>query len=170
MIHYGGDRKQTSTRDNAGQNPRWGETFQFMRTGDTVVRVEVWDRDTGSQNDIVGQGQLNIMDIISAPMMGPQSRAVQLYYQGRSAGTVNLSIIPQGGMGMGMPMGGGVKLVFMVVSATLWTALWTTTLWSTLWTTRLWSAIRSARLRSTSLRWTTPIWRRRLRSGMVIVT
>jgi hypothetical protein len=39
VIHYGGQRQQTSVQNNGGKNPRWGESFTFPRTGDTMVRL-----------------------------------------------------------------------------------------------------------------------------------
>ena len=171
VIHYGGDRKQTTVRNNGGKNPRWGESFSFMRTGDTVVRLEVWDKDTFTQDDLVGSGQVNIMNILNMPM-GPSSQSVELYCNGRAAGRVNISVIVQGGMGMGgmgmgmgVPMGGMVNTLLMSVSAALRPARIPTRLWPTLRTTRL----RTARIRSAWV-WSAPLRRRRMgRPGLVII-
>jgi hypothetical protein len=56
------------------------------------------------------------MSIISNPMMGPTSQQVEIFYKGRCAGRINLSISAQGGMGMGM--GGGMVMNFLLSLST----------------------------------------------------
>ena len=107
VLYYGGDRKQSTVREEGGRNPRWGDTFNFNRTGDTVLRVQVWDKDTISADDLIGEGQANIGQILNGPPGTSISIPVELYYKGKRAGRLNLSVSNGMGMGMGgMGMGG----------------------------------------------------------------
>lgn len=110
VIYYGGDRKQSTVKEEGGRNPRWGDSFQFMRTGDTVLRVQVWDKDTFSADDMIGEGQANIAGIINGMPGTTIGVPVDLFHKGRSAGRVNLSVANGAGMGMGgmYPQQGGM--------------------------------------------------------------
>lgn len=107
VLHYGGQRKQSTMREEAGRNPRWGDSFVFSRNNDSIIRVQVWDKDTFSPDDLVGEGQVNIMGALSNPPGMPMELPVELFYQGRSAGRVSLSIISEGGYGGTYPQQGG---------------------------------------------------------------
>lgn len=53
-----------------GRNPCWGDVMQFANPGnDMMLNVEVWDRDTFTPDDIVGQGSLNIAPFMNGMPM-----------------------------------------------------------------------------------------------------
>ena len=109
-ISIGGERKKTTTCHSGGRNPAWGDTFSFMNmSGDTTIRIEVWDKDTFTPDDLIGEGSFNIMQAMSTGM--PINQYVDLYYKGRHAGSILLYIHCQGMMGMGgVPMGMGMPM------------------------------------------------------------
>ncbi len=66
---------------------------------DNMIRVQVWDKDTFSPDDLVGEGQANIMGALNSPPGMPVTIPIDLYSQGKHAGRVNISI-SSGGVGM----------------------------------------------------------------------
>jgi Ca2+-dependent lipid-binding protein len=99
VLHYGGERKHTSIKMNEGKTPCWGESFAFPRTNENTVRVEVWDKDKITKDDLVGEGYIDLHEC----MPGQTSRSVNLLYKGKCAGTLNVNVHVEGGMGMGGP-------------------------------------------------------------------
>lgn len=97
VIYCGGERKQSTVREEGGRNPRWGDTFTFNRSGDPMIRVQIWDKDTFSADDMVGEGQANIMGVLNSPPGMAATIPVDLFNQGRPAGRVNLSVSVGGG-------------------------------------------------------------------------
>jgi Ca2+-dependent lipid-binding protein len=65
VIHYVGQSKKSSVKNNIGRHPQWNEKFSFKRNADILLRVEVWDRDTFTHDDLVGEGHLNIYSILT---------------------------------------------------------------------------------------------------------
>lgn len=74
-ITLGGERKRTMTCHEGGRHPRWGDTFMFNNmSGDMMLKIEIWDKDTFSPDDLVGSGNLNLMQVMNTGM--PINRTV----------------------------------------------------------------------------------------------
>lgn len=55
---------------DGGKHPYWNDTFFFnqVNPGDTMLRVQIWDDDTVS-DDMVGEGTYNISQLFNMPSM-----------------------------------------------------------------------------------------------------
>jgi len=67
-IYFGGSQYRTRPCDFGGKTPSWNETFVFNPTGDSNLRVEVWDQDA-VKDDLVGEGTYNLMKVYNMPSM-----------------------------------------------------------------------------------------------------
>jgi hypothetical protein len=56
-----------------GKNPSWNDTFTFRPTGDSNMRIEVWDHDSVN-DDLVGEGSFNLMGVYNLPSMRSDNR------------------------------------------------------------------------------------------------
>ena len=67
-IYFGGCQYRTRPCEMGGKTPSWSETFTFNPTGDSNLRVEVWDSDA-SCDDLIGEGTYNLMKVYNMPSM-----------------------------------------------------------------------------------------------------
>lgn len=67
IIFVGNERQRSKTHRNGGKSPQWSDTFQF-NTNDPILRVQVFDDDTFSQDDLIGEGTLNLNQCYQNPM------------------------------------------------------------------------------------------------------
>lgn len=112
MLYYGGDRRQSIVRENGGKHPIWGQELGFQRTIDTFLRVEVWDKDKYTKDDLIGEGQLNLAPLLMFGTPGPFSQCVELLYKkGKKAGWLNMEVMFQA-----PPIIGGVPQVGLGIS------------------------------------------------------
>ena len=89
VIKIGSQSQSTGLCENGGQNPSWGSVpLSFRINYEDVVNVEVWDSDSVSRNDLIGQGFLSISSIISKGIN--PSLICSLDYKGRPAGDAYL--------------------------------------------------------------------------------
>ena len=95
---------KTHTCNNGGKRPYWNDSFNFNLTGDTNIHLSVWDKDTFSKDDFLGETNINLLGKL---IQGNNSNSYNLTYKGKAAGIIYIEIqyIPQPGMGMppGMP-------------------------------------------------------------------
>jgi hypothetical protein len=80
-------------------------------SNDMMLRIEIWDKDTFSPDDLIGDGCLNIAPFMNGMPANRNNKRyveyVNLTYKGRSAGSILVGIQCTPGMGMGMGMGMG---------------------------------------------------------------
>lgn len=100
VVYYGGDRKKTSVQMGRGKNPRWNEQFVFTRTGDTMLRVQVWDRDILSPDDLIGEGQVNISSVFTSTPGVDVPMPIDVNFNGHCVGKVNIVVVNGGGEGV----------------------------------------------------------------------
>jgi hypothetical protein len=67
-IYFGGAQYRTKPCQLGGKTPSWNETFMFNPTGDSNMRIEVWDSDAVN-DDLVGEGSYNLMRVYNTPSM-----------------------------------------------------------------------------------------------------
>ena len=63
VCQIGNQKQQTSVCNDGGKNPRWQDTLQFHVNGEQSMTFSVMDRDHFSAGDLLGQGQINLMDV-----------------------------------------------------------------------------------------------------------
>lgn len=113
-IFHGGELFRTCVCKEGGKKPFWNETFK-SHSPDMTLRIQVWDDDTFA-DDFVGEGTYNLQQLYNMPAMRTENGTVSnyaewvdLFYKGRGAGRILLSLEVQGmnQYGANMGMGGG---------------------------------------------------------------
>ena len=91
QIKIGGQVYKTRQAKDAGKYPSWTETFSFRKNeSDDLGEIEVWDYDTFSKNDQIGQGAFSLNSIIAQG--NKSNKWVSMTYKGKNAGEVLLEI------------------------------------------------------------------------------
>ncbi len=89
VVQVGNQKQQTQVHKDGGKNPRWNDSLQFSLNNDQVMVFWIMDRDHMSAGDCIGEGQVNLMDIV-------QRRSVNQSYpvlrKGKPNGTINLAV------------------------------------------------------------------------------
>jgi Ca2+-dependent lipid-binding protein len=65
-VQIEAEKHQTAPHDKGGKNPKWNETLQFATKG-KFVRVEVYDKDSMSSDDLCGTGSADIRLLLANP-------------------------------------------------------------------------------------------------------
>jgi Ca2+-dependent lipid-binding protein len=76
---------KTDVCHNGGKNPKWDDSFSFPLGGDGSVKVSVWEKDTFSKDDLIGDATLNVFQLGS---LGNQVEWFDIFYNGTVAGKV----------------------------------------------------------------------------------
>jgi len=83
---------RTKTHTNGGKCPSWNEAFEFKRATEDIIYVYVYDEDSATSDDLIGEGRFNLSTVCSG---GNNKFAdyIPLTYKGKSAGDIYLDII-----------------------------------------------------------------------------
>mmetsp|Transcript_3493 Transcript_3493/g.3242 ORF Transcript_3493/g.3242 Transcript_3493/m.3242 type:complete len:237 (+) Transcript_3493:19-729(+) len=90
VITIGRQRHRTVVAKSAGKFPNWEDQLSYMKTNEDTIKIEVWDKDTASADDLIGETTLAISTVISKPNY---EEWVPLTYKGRKAGEIRLNIM-----------------------------------------------------------------------------
>jgi Ca2+-dependent lipid-binding protein len=88
-LTYNGVKFETRVAKKGHKNPAWKDSFSFMLSGDGSLKVEVWDKDTMSADDLVGDTILNLFQLAQ---QGNVNQMHPIYFQGTVAGNVYIEI------------------------------------------------------------------------------
>lgn len=89
-ITIGGERRKSTTCRGGGRNPSWTDVFTFENNAnDMQLKIEVWDKDTFTRDDLVGDGVFNLTPFANG---APANQYVSLTYKGKEAGNILLGI------------------------------------------------------------------------------
>jgi Ca2+-dependent lipid-binding protein len=66
-ISIGNESKRSRTCNGGGKSPQWSDNLEFNTTG-TLLRLQVFDEDTFSKDDLIGEGSLNLNQFYQNPM------------------------------------------------------------------------------------------------------
>lgn len=94
---------RTHTANSQGKHPFWNDSFQINLRGDSTIHVSVWDKDTFTKDDFLGETTINLVGSLST---GSWATWHPLYRKGRPAGQIFIEMQMMGGMGGMGPMGG----------------------------------------------------------------
>jgi len=99
-VIVGSHVQRTPAMRRGHKNPNWDTELSLRRTGEDVIRFEVWDKDIISKNDLIGSGELLFSKIFQSG--GVFKDWVPLFYKNKSAGDLLVSIefIPDYGVDM----------------------------------------------------------------------
>mmetsp|Transcript_3532 Transcript_3532/g.5443 ORF Transcript_3532/g.5443 Transcript_3532/m.5443 type:complete len:139 (-) Transcript_3532:586-1002(-) len=90
VVIVGGQKYKTRVHTRGGKHPMWQDQFIFRRSTETEIRFEVWDFDKYSNDDLVGEGKLQLQQVIRSRF----DDWVELTYKhGKRAGKVRVSIV-----------------------------------------------------------------------------
>jgi hypothetical protein len=89
VVKMGSQKQRTATHQSAGKFPSWRDSIVFRRTHEDMVTFEVWDADTASSDDLVGEGNLPIHSVLTS---GNFNDWVNLTYKGKSSGQLRVDI------------------------------------------------------------------------------
>lgn len=59
VVTCGGQRQITEVCQDGGKHPAWGTALNFQPQT-PVLNVEIWDKESITADDLVGQGTVNI--------------------------------------------------------------------------------------------------------------
>ena len=62
----GQEKKKGKQCKDGGKKPHWSENFDFSAK-DTLLNVEVWDKDTFSPDDLMGKGTFDLRKVYASP-------------------------------------------------------------------------------------------------------
>ena len=63
-VTLGAQTFKTRTANNQPVNPKWGDALEFRVTSEKEASVSLWDKDTGSRDDFLGETKIPITPVI----------------------------------------------------------------------------------------------------------
>jgi len=105
IVTMGNHCQKSIVCPNGGKAPIWRDELSMRHSQEDVINVEVWDKDRGSKDDLVGSGAISVSTIHKK---GNKTQEwLWLDYKGGSAGKILLEVeyIPDVGTGKAMPSG-----------------------------------------------------------------
>jgi hypothetical protein len=108
-LIIGNQIQRTSTAQSAGKCPVWHQNFDFLITTEDILKLEVWDRDSLSKDDKIGDGIVTLNNL----QLGASNFSVPLVFDGKQCGFVNCDFrfeptgaqgFGQSGLGMGQSL------------------------------------------------------------------
>ena len=67
VIYIGNHKQKSSVSKDSGKCPAWMDTLAFNTNGEPTLRVQVWDHDTFSRDDLIGEGSVNLNQFYANP-------------------------------------------------------------------------------------------------------
>ncbi|CAG9318375.1 unnamed protein product [Blepharisma stoltei] len=89
VVTIGGQKHRTVVAHSAGKYPNWQDQLVFTKSSEDIISFEVWDKDTASADDLIGEASLAIATILAKPNY---EEWVPLTYKGRKAGEIRVNI------------------------------------------------------------------------------
>eukprot|EP01017_Pseudomicrothorax_dubius_P035154 TRINITY_DN4888_c0_g1_i1.p1 TRINITY_DN4888_c0_g1~~TRINITY_DN4888_c0_g1_i1.p1 ORF type:complete len:227 (+),score=53.14 TRINITY_DN4888_c0_g1_i1:103-783(+) len=88
VFTIGSQTFQSKTCEGGGLKPTWDDQFIYQVTTEEEIRVEVWEYDSLSSNDLVGGATLPIKSIKA----GVKTHQIEISFEEGSAGVVEIEI------------------------------------------------------------------------------
>ena len=85
VVKIGMQEQRTRVHHDAGKFPQWQESFSFRIGSEDMVNFIVWEHDSASSNDLIGEGSISLA---SLKKTGRNSEYVQIFYKGKPAGKI----------------------------------------------------------------------------------
>lgn len=92
IMEYGSNKFRTQTKDDAGKNPVWDETFElFIKNVNDEMSIKIMDEDV-MVDDTVGTRQIPVKEVLGGERLtGLQNQSVDIFYHGKVSGSVIIS-------------------------------------------------------------------------------
>lgn len=88
VVRLGQQTQKTAIAKKAGKLPFWRDQLVFRKKCEEEVVFQVWDSDSATADDLVGEAKLMLREVTRHPHEG----WLKLEYRGRSAGKLRISI------------------------------------------------------------------------------
>lgn len=88
-ISVGTQKFRTRVAEDAGKFPNWTDQFVIRVTNEELLEFGVWDHDSASQDDIIGEGVYPLQAVVKSRNFEDW---VELKHHGRKAGDVRLHL------------------------------------------------------------------------------
>lgn len=88
-IELDNQKFQTTVKENTPTKPIWEETFTLIKTEKLKMKVSVWDWDSPTKSDFIGEGEL---DLKPFKFEQKQNSSVEIFYKSKKAGNVFMDI------------------------------------------------------------------------------
>ena len=88
-IFVNGNTYQTDVSHKGGKAPHWNDSFDFSVTGDGNVQLSIWDKDTFSADDLIGDAVLNLFQLAQN---GNLNNWHDVFFDGSVAGKIWIDI------------------------------------------------------------------------------
>ena len=89
VVALGSQKQKTRVAVSAGKTPNWQDQLVFKKTFEDSLKIEVWDYDSNSRDDLVGEGYVTVQRVTSTPNWEDW---VEVVHKGRKAGDIKLSV------------------------------------------------------------------------------
>lgn len=87
-VKIGSDTQETKVHNNGGKFPAWTDTLAFQKTNESLIYVQVWDKDT-FKDDLVGECTLPLQSVIDKKK---SSEWYTLSFKGKNAGEILMEV------------------------------------------------------------------------------
>jgi hypothetical protein len=87
-VKIGSSEQETRVHQNGGKFPAWTDTLAFQRGNESLMTVQIWDKDTFN-NDLIGETTLPLSSFIDK---NKSSDWHILSYKGKNAGEILLEV------------------------------------------------------------------------------
>ncbi len=89
IIKTNAGEVKTSVAKGMGKTPSWIDSFNINLNGDPVIYIGLWDKETLTKDDVIGEATVNLVGNLNA---GVYSAWHPLFYKGNPAGQVYVEV------------------------------------------------------------------------------
>ena len=90
VLTHGSEKSQTQVALNAGKTPSWNEILTLKKTNDKEIKIEMWEKDTYSKDEAIGQAKLSVdsLDFKKGKLL----QNIKLVQNGKETGVITFEI------------------------------------------------------------------------------
>lgn len=89
VVRVGGQQQRTAVAEGAGKFPNWSDQLVFRKTNEDTIFFAVWDRDSASSDDMVGETTLPLSRFLG---QANTEEWVEIMYKGRKSGEIRIGV------------------------------------------------------------------------------
>ena len=88
VLMIGNHKERTAVHNEGGKFPSWKDAFVFTVQGHETMKLAVWDRDTMSNDDLVGETTIQVNTLMKP---GNNDQWFPITYKNRGSGQIRLN-------------------------------------------------------------------------------